>query len=118
MGITISCLGQTAVLSTTTKAFCLIGKVLITGSSTIICLIMITSIRSISFALFSTLGPVLAFVLLSYSVSSLMIEYYRMVAETLLMCYCIEKQFSGARGKCPGHMRNYLQDYVDESAIE
>jgi hypothetical protein len=73
---------------------------------------MITSIPSISFNLFSTLGPVLAFILISFCVSTIFIEAFRMIAETLLMCYCIEKQFGG-RDRCPKHVKGLLQDYVD-----
>lgn len=115
-GLTISSFGQSVAVETSTRIFGIIGRLLITGTTTIICLIMITSIPSISFNLFSTLGPILAFILISFCVSTIFIECYRMIAETLLMCYCIEKQFNGTRYKCPNQVRHLIQDYVDQSS--
>jgi choline transporter-like protein 2/4/5 len=91
------------------------GKLLISLLSMFIGLFLIINIESIWNKIYSPLFPVIAFFVVSYPIASTFMEFFAMSAKTLLMCYCIQMDLVVNRATCPPALRNFFEDYVQDS---
>jgi hypothetical protein len=80
--------------------------------------LLITNIEDYRYSIFSPLFPIIAFLIVSYPVASTFMEFFASSAKTLLMCYCVEKDLAIRKGKAPPGLRNFFEDYVEDSQYE
>lgn len=94
------------------------GKLLISITTTFIGFIIITTIEEYRYSIFTPLFPVIAFLIVSYPIASTFMEFFASSAKTLLMCYCVEKDLAIRKGHAPSALRNFFEDYVEDSQYE
>jgi hypothetical protein len=57
------------------------------------------------------------FAIVSYPVASAFLGLFEIAANTILMCYCLEKELvKGTATKCPPGLRHFIKNYVMDSS--
>ena len=106
---------QQFVTHSTVRLFKWFGKILIATTTMFVGLFHITNIDYFWQRIYSPFFPMIAFFVVAYPVASTFMEFFATAAKTLLMCYCIQLDLAVNRAKCPPALRNFFEDYVQDS---
>jgi choline transporter-like protein 2/4/5 len=100
--------GQVLITQSTLKVFVFIGVLFITLITTLIGWAVLTETSRFKYNIYSPLFPVLAFILVSFPIATTFMDFFSMAANSLLMCYCVEKDLSTSRNKCPAGLKAFM----------
>ena len=104
---------QYAISHGTTKIFIFVAKTCIVSLSALSGYLLITEIEYFYLKVYSPVFITIIFVLVSFPIAMVFMEFFEMAANTLLMCFCLEMDvLRGNNPRCPQALRKFLQDYV------
>lgn len=87
--------GRFAVATILGTIFTWLGKIAICGLATIICYIIITNVNDIKDELTSPFFPILAFIIISYVISSFFLSIFSYSMDVILQCFLVDETLAG-----------------------
>ena len=104
---------QYAVTYGATKIFVFIGKACIVSLSALSGYLIVMETEYLNEKIYYPLSVTIAFVIASFPVPMVFMEFFEMAANSLLVCICLEMDLlRGNSPKCPQALRKFLDCYV------